>query len=232
MFINRLSVSYGKGRGLRLISIIILAHYLDTRYRFIPYSGSFVNIIRGVTMSFSKSASWLRRKCANKRLAVFTGLVFVASQGLIAYTIRDLPPEKLVVLQTTFSKMKFLAIIGVWKLTGVLPQFKAHFYFDFFHPVWYGLFLASLIALALNANAISERWNGLMFIPFAAATLDLVENMVHVYFLLDIRRVTDAAVFIGASAACLKWALAGVGVLIVVLLVLRFLAGRISGKTE
>jgi hypothetical protein len=182
-------------------------------------------------MSLSQAASWLRGKCGNRRLAIISGLLFVVSQALIAYTIRDLPPEKLIVLQTTFSKMKFLSIIGTWKLAGVLPQFKAHFYFDFFHPVWYGIFLASLIALALNANAVARRFDGLMFIPFAAAALDVVENVVHVLFLLDIRRVTDATVFIGASAACLKWALAGAGVLIVAGLTGKLVAGRLSGKS-
>jgi len=68
-------------------------------------------------------------------------------------------------------------------------------------------------------------------VPVAAALLDLVENIVHVMFLLDIRRVTDATVFLGASAACLKWALAGVAVLIVVVLGIRVLFGRISGKS-
>ncbi len=181
-------------------------------------------------MNFSDAASWIRGKCGHRRVALFFGLLFVVSQGVIYYTIRDLPPEKLVVLQTTFSKMKFLSIIGAWKLAGVLPQFTAHFYFDFFHPVWYGIFLASLMALALNANEVSRRLDGLLFIPFAAAALDLVENIVHVMLLSDIRTVTDAKIFIGASAACLKWALAGIGVLIVVILAVRWAFGRLSGK--
>jgi len=57
-------------------------------------------------------ASWLRVKCGSRRVAILTGLLFVVSQGLIAYTTRDLPPEGPVELQTTFSKMKFLSIIG------------------------------------------------------------------------------------------------------------------------
>jgi hypothetical protein len=178
-------------------------------------------------MGLSKAGTWLRKKCGNRRVAVVSGLLFVLSQGVIAYTIRDLPPEKLVVLQTTFSKMEFLSILGAWKMAGVLPQFKAHFYFDFFHPIWYGVFLASLMALSFNANGVSGRLNGLLLVPITAAVLDLVENVVDVMLMHDIRRVTDTTVFIGALAANLKWMLAGVGVLIVVLLSARRLfAGR------
>ncbi len=181
-------------------------------------------------MHLSKAGTWLRQKCGSRRVAVFSGLVFVVSQATIAYTIRDLPPEKLLALQTTFSKVKFLSIIGTWKLTGVLPQFKAHFYFDFFHPIWYGIFLAALMALLFNANAVSKRFDGLLLIPVFAALLDLVENVVDVSLMLDIRRVTDTTVFIGALAANLKWALAGAGVLIVVVLTIRLVVGRMKGK--
>lgn len=173
-------------------------------------------------MRLLQAGTWLRKKCGNRRVAVLSGLVFVISQATIAYTIRDLPPEKLVELQTTFSKVKFLSILGTWKLTGVLPQFKAHFYFDFFHPIWYGVFLAALMALAFNANAVSKRFDGLVLIPVTAAVLDLVENIVDLSLMLDIRRVTDTTVFIGALAANLKWALAGAGVLIVVVLTIRW----------
>jgi len=169
-------------------------------------------------MVLSDAAGWLRRKCGSRRVAVISGLLFVVSQATIYYTIRDLPPERLIVLQTTFSKAEFLSIIGAWKLAGVLPRFQAHFYFDFFHPVWYGIFLTSLLALGLKANGAARRFDGLLWIPVAAAFLDMVENVVHVLFLLDIRRVNDATVFIGASAACLKWALAGLGVTLVVVL--------------
>ena len=173
-------------------------------------------------MGLSKAGTWLRVRCGRRRVAVVSGLLFAVSQGVIAYTIRDLPPEKLVVLQTTFSKMTFLSILGAWKMAGVLPQFKAHFYFDFFHPVWYGVFLASLMALSFNANAVPGRLNGLLLIPVAAAILDLVENIVDLSLMLDIRRVTDTTVFLGALAANLKWALAGAGVLIVVILMARW----------
>lgn len=177
-------------------------------------------------MDFMKPGSWIRDKFGRRRVAIFFGLLFIISQGVIYYTIRDLPPEKLIVLQTTFSKMKFLSIIGAWKLTGVLPQFKAHFYFDFLHPVWYSIFLASLMALAFNANSLSKRFDGLLFIPFIAGLLDMVENVIHVMLLADIRKVTDAAIFISASAANLKWALAGIGVLIVAGLTARVTARR------
>ncbi len=181
-------------------------------------------------MLFLKTAARLRAKCGSRRVAILSGILFVVSQSAIAYTIRDLPPEKLIVLQTTFSKIKFLSIIGTWKLAGVLPQFKAHFYLDFFHPIWYGVFLASLMALLFDANGLSKRFDGLFLIPVAAALLDLVENIVHVWLLGDIRRVTETTVFIGSLAASLKWVLAGAGVLIVVVLMVKWTAGRLFGK--
>ncbi|MDY6825132.1 MAG: hypothetical protein SWH68_15265 [Thermodesulfobacteriota bacterium] len=166
--------------------------------------------------------SSLRKKIGTRRMAVVSGSLFVCSQVTIYFIIRDLPPEKLLALQTTFSRETFLSIIGAWKLGGVLPAFKAHFYVDFFHPVWYSVFLASLMAICLNINGIHRKYDILLLIPFAAGFLDLVENTVHVVILSNIAGATRGKILAGALAATAKWLLAGIGILIVAWLTVQW----------
>ncbi|MFP4446669.1 MAG: hypothetical protein ACLFPD_10545 [Desulfosudaceae bacterium] len=178
-------------------------------------------------MNRSGPTAWFREKGGIPRVALISGLLFVVSQVAIYLVIRELPPEKLVALQTTFSRAEFLSIIATWKMTGVLDSFKTHFYFDFFHPLWYSIFLASLMAMAFNLNKIAAKYNRLLIIPFLAGFLDLVENSVHVFLLHNIGATTGTKIFVSALAANLKWLLAGVGiVIVVVLLARRVAAGR------
>ncbi len=173
-------------------------------------------------MKLSGVGSWFRKKGGTRRVAVISGILFVLSQAAIYLVIRDLPPGKLVVLQTTFSLEKFLSIIGSWKFFGVFSHFKAHFFFDFLHPVWYSVFLASLLAVSFNINNLSEKYNGLLLIPFVAGVLDLVENMVHLVIISDIRTISTTKIYISALAANIKWLLAGIGVLMVAGLFFRW----------
>ncbi|MDY6904329.1 MAG: hypothetical protein SWH61_06560 [Thermodesulfobacteriota bacterium] len=169
----------------------------------------------------------LREKIGTRRVAVVSGILFVCSQVTIYLIVRDLSPEKVLILQTTFSQEKFLSIIGAWKLGGLLPLFKAHFYVDYFHPVWYSVFLASLMAIGFNVNNISEKYNRLLMIPFIAGFLDLVENTMELIILSNIARASRAKIVAGALAANIKWLLVGIGILIVAWLIVRWgLQGR------
>ncbi|MFP4039619.1 MAG: hypothetical protein ACLFS7_03670 [Desulfosudaceae bacterium] len=172
-------------------------------------------------MTFSDRMAWLRKKTGTRRVALIFGGLFALSQLALYLVIRDLPPEKLLVLQTTFSKDEFLSIIGTWKMSGVLQQFKLHFYLDFLHPVWYSIFLASLMAISFNLNGIEKKYNSLLLIPFVAGMLDLLENSVHLFLLANIGATSEANIFVSALAANLKWLLAGTGILIVAVLVIK-----------
>jgi len=76
-------------------------------------------------MTYSSFFSNLRKKLGHRRVAILFGLIYLFSQAAILMVIRQLPPEKVLILQTTFSQEIFLAIIRDWKMADLLPQFKA-----------------------------------------------------------------------------------------------------------
>jgi hypothetical protein len=125
-------------------------------------------------------------------------------------------------LQTTFSSDTFKAIASGWIASGQIGVYYEHFYFDNFHPVWYSIFLSLLIARTFKINDVSPKFNFIILTPFVAGICDLIENMMHLYFLSDLRRATPALVAISGTATNTKWLLALSGVAIVVVLSIRW----------
>ncbi len=177
-------------------------------------------------MKILKFGHWFRGQGARWQVALAAGILFVVSQLAIYLIIRDISPEKLLLLQTSFSRKFFLETIAAWKLAGLLPLFKLHFIPDYLHPVWYSVLLASLMGLALNANRLSPRFDSLLLIPFVAGLLDLLENTMQLIMLADIGKITDGQVVAAALFANLKWLLAGISILLILGLAV---AGKIRG---
>jgi hypothetical protein len=157
----------------------------------------------------------LRVRLGSNRLLVVFGVLFLASQAIIATILRDLDLVQFARAQTTFSKATYLALAHQWESEQLLPQYQRHFYFDFLHPVWYACLLAGFLAKGLDRRGLSDRWSCLLLMPFLAGLLDLVENCFHVRFIADLASVTQPMITISALASNLKWALAGLSLALI-----------------
>jgi hypothetical protein len=122
-------------------------------------------------------------------------------------------------IQTTLSSDTFKEIASGWIASGQIGLYYKHFYFDNFHPIWYSIFLSLLVARAFKINNINPKFNFIILTPFVAGICDLIENMMHLYFMADLKRATPALVALSGTATNTKWFLALSGVAIVSILI-------------
>ena len=149
----------------------------------------------------------LRRRLAAWPVIAGFGAVYFASQALIGVVVEPLGSDMLRV-QTSLSAETVRAIFDRWEATGLLGAYLAHYRYDMIHPLWYGVFLAALLARGFEANQVDPRRNLLLLLPFVAAACDLVENVFHLGFAANRDLITPATVLVANGAALTKWAIA------------------------
>ncbi|MDI6797735.1 MAG: hypothetical protein QMD09_12355 [Desulfatibacillaceae bacterium] len=157
-------------------------------------------------------------KLAQGRIVAVFGFLYAASQLMMFRILSRLGSDPLM-LQITFSKERFLEILGGWGRWGV-GLYKSHYWFDFVHPIWYSIFLASFIAWLSAKKGVSPS-KGLLLLfclPFAAGLCDLVENTFHVLMLNSVIRITAFSVAASAAFANTKWLLAGISLAAIIVL--------------
>ncbi len=135
------------------------------------------------------------------------GAIYLLSQITIITILDPLGTDEVLRLQTTFSPETFASIKAGWIDAGLLDSYWRHFLFDFVHPVWYGLFLAALLAGGLDFARASARYDFILLAPFVAGACDFVENCLHVWFLVDPGMVANPWVAISGAFTNLKWLL-------------------------
>jgi hypothetical protein len=150
----------------------------------------------------------LRKLADHTPLIVLSGVAYFVSQYLIGTYLHQLGPIDVWRLQTTFSSETFKAIVSGWVSAGKIGIYYGHYYFDYFHPLWYGAFLSLLMARAFNANGIGERFNLFLIAPFIAGICDLSENNLHLYFLSNLDNATPMMVALSGTLTNTKWLLA------------------------
>lgn len=165
-----------------------------------------------MTRARAKLDSWL--------LITVFGALYFASQAMLAVIVDPLGHDMLFV-QTTLSADEVRAIFARWEAAGLLDTYLAHYRFDMIHPLWYGVFLAALLAKGMNANAIPAKYDNLLLVPFVAAACDVVENFLHLNYIHDRATITTGNVLISNGAANLKWLLAIGSVVAVIALAVR-----------
>jgi hypothetical protein len=138
-------------------------------------------------------------------------IVYFTSQAIIGSILHEIGALNVLALQTTFSSEMFRSIAAGWIASGDIELYYKHFYFDFFHPLWYSILLSLLIARAFTLNDVNPRFNFMILTPFVAGLCDLVENSIHVYILADPNRATPLLVWFSGLAANVKWFLAFLG---------------------
>lgn len=164
--------------------------------------------------------SGFRQRLDSWPMILAFGAVYFASQALIGVTVHPLGPDMLAV-QTTLSADEVHAIFARWEAAGLLPVYESHYRYDMIHPLWYGVFLAAMLAKGFNANGVPARYNALLLLPFVAAGGDVVENFLHLGYLADRASITPAHVLVSNGAACLKWLIAIGSACAVIALALR-----------
>jgi hypothetical protein len=115
-------------------------------------------------------------------------------------------------LQKAFTAARFGAVVKGWG--GGVEAFKSSMMMlDFAFPLLYAAGLGALVALAGGPGAgRAALW--LFALPWAAAALDWVENLLHLWLLADVHTAADAAtaafpaplVLLASIAAMLKYA--------------------------
>src|SRR3989338_5977590 len=162
----------------------------------------------------------LRQRLDSWTLIIVFGVIYFASQITIGVIVHPLGPDMLAV-QTSLSADAVRAIFARWEAAGLLGTYAAHYTLDMVHPLWYGVFLAALLAKGFNANGVAAKWNLLLLVPVVAALCDVTENLVHLSFLADRANITAAAVLFGNGAAMVKWLLAIGSVAAVIVLAMQ-----------
>lgn len=153
-----------------------------------------------------------RKWADSRRVIVGFGAVYLLSQSIIARILEPLNPLDVLRVQTTLSPEVVEATFAHWRATGVFPNYPLHFYFDFPHPLLYAMFLSALLANGLNRRRLSQGWNVVLLLPFAAALCDLFENLSHVAFLSDAANITPLWVAASGLAAISKWLLVAISI--------------------
>ena len=154
----------------------------------------------------------IRLQSSHRRYSVLS--IFI-SQLIIASIVQPLGIGNILRMQMTLSSDTFKEIASGWIASGQIEIYYNHFYFDNFHPIWYSIFLSLLIARTFKINNVSPKFNFIILTPFVAGICDLIENMMHLYFLADLRRATPALVAFSGTATNTKWFLSLSGVAII-----------------
>jgi hypothetical protein len=167
----------------------------------------------------SRAENFISQKSDSNILIAAFGIIYFTSQFIIGSIMHPLGIKDALTLQTTFSSDTFKQIASSWISSGQVNIYYRHFYFDNFHPIWYSIFLSLLIARTFKINNINPKFNFIILTPFVAGICDLIENMMHLYFLADLNRATPALVALSGTATNTKWFLALSGVAIVTVLI-------------
>jgi hypothetical protein len=179
-----------------------------------------------------KAEDFISQKSDSNILVAAFGIIYFASQIIIGIITYPLGVDNVIKLQTTFSSDVFKEIASGWIASGQVNLYYKHFQFDNFHPVWYSIFLSLLIARTFKINTINPKFNFIILAPFIAGICDLIENMMHLYFLADLNRATPTLVALSGTATNTKWFLSLSGVAIIMVLVIAGIVKKFLIKTE
>ena len=162
-----------------------------------------------------KILSFLYEKLASRKIAYIFGLLYLINQAIIYSILSQLGHDALK-LQLTFSSQVFAGILAKWGDAG-LKIYLSHFYFDFHHVILYSVCLASGIAVLTHrkVRAPSSFTLFAFFLPFLAAKLDVLENILHLIMIFHRAYLTPTMVAVSGIATNVKWFLAFVSVLLV-----------------
>lgn len=142
---------------------------------------------------------------SKSKFLMISAIVFLISQVSIALILDPLGGPTVFELQTTFSPARFLEIINQWQANDLMDDYYAHYTFDHVHPIWYSIFLSSLLAFSMKRDGMDVKYHILLLVPFIAGACDVFENLTHIWLLEDLTRLETSTFYIAAAACWVKW---------------------------
>ena len=167
----------------------------------------------------------LRHELGRTWMITVFGLAYVISQVTIIMILRPIA-DAMIMLQTTgFSARDYLSVFGVWKASGGLTVYRAHFIFDDVHWIWYAALFTALLCRLFERHAVPGRYNWVLLLPLASGLLDWFENHLQHVFLSssDFSTIVDPLPLFSTLASDAKWVLALTYVLISAVLLVRLI---------
>lgn len=150
--------------------------------------------------------SQLRRFFNAPWLVGISALLFLVSQATIGSILHPIGAATLLKVQTTFfSAQDYLAFFAELRQQELLQHYANHLVVDAWHPLWYGLFGVSLLAVLMQRLNLADCNNGLLALPVLAACCDVIENHIQLVFLTGDTQITNALVILSTTSSLIKW---------------------------
>ncbi len=168
----------------------------------------------------------VRRWLAHPLIVIAMAVIYIVSQSMIAHTLQQGGAEALLFrFQFCYQADAFNALLHTIS-DAQLNALQLHFAYDHAHPLWYGLLALSLTSWLFNLNALSARWNLLLWPAFLMSLLDVVENTIHEPWFNMLSTPSDPWVMIAGICATLKWTLAALYLAGALALTVRYIGLR------
>ena len=156
----------------------------------------------------------------NYLLISLSALLFVVSQANLAIMLSQLHPS-IFSLQLAFTSESFWHVINVWGAPG-LEIYRAHFVFDNVHPFIYGVFGFMLVSRTTLFSGVGPWvYRVILLLLPIAGLFDLIENAAHIYLLGQPQGIQSVIVPFSGTCSLLKWILASIFALLVIIQVSR-----------
>jgi hypothetical protein len=160
------------------------------------------------------------------KIIIFSGIIYFISQAIIIFIFENVGSEYVLKLQTTLSADYFRETMEYFKKTGIMEYYIMHYYFDFLHPIWYSVFLSASLSWLFISLHILKKYNWFILIPFIAGFCDLLENTIHSILITNFDLITPLPVAVSGIVSIVKWSLAGISLIAIILLFLRLKVKR------
>jgi hypothetical protein len=168
----------------------------------------------------------VRRWLAHPLIVIAMAVIYIVSQSMIAHTLQQGGAEALLFrFQFCYQADAFTVLLHSIS-DAQLNALQQHFAYDHMHPLWYGLLALSLTSWLLDLNALSARWNLLLWPAVLMSVLDVVENSIHEPWFNLLSTPSDPWVMIAGFSATLKWTLAALYLSGALALTIRYVSLR------
>jgi len=168
------------------------------------------------------SLSRLRGTMGQTWLIALFGIAYLISQVTILIILEPLGDQFAKLQCFGFSAERYVTVFRSWEETGMMTAYRAHFFLDDVHWIWYAAFFSFLLCRLFEHNRLSHRYNWILLLPLASGLLDWYENQLQHLFLSsdDFSTIVDPLPLLSTLASDIKWALAFVYVLLTAVLLL------------
>jgi len=146
----------------------------------------------------------------SKKSVLISSLIFVLFMFAVMFYVNPLidgnDGSGLLRLQLSFNKEAGIEIINNWGNSGI-ENFKKYIFTDYIYAFAYALFLASLVSFLTlkKGREVSFPCRWVVYLAFAAAILDWVENTMELSFINDPVSYSSSLFFLHSIFAIVKW---------------------------